>query len=586
MGMVDKFNQFVDTMVEEQSNFENMQNEIVQCEDNVLSELKELERSEENIISNINEEIAKSNDELMQDIFTNTSKSLEETLLDANHKIEEAVKGMTFINDFEKRFTVAVFGKVKAGKSYIGNLVMGRPIKKAGIASSYDKLNDMVVHVYDKGKMYEQHKLSTAQEQKECNGAEFYVNNNEATSTIQWFDIGGMCWFDTPGIGSVTIENEELAKEYVKNADLVIFASNSDAAGTRQEFSEIRQLYEMEKPILLLLTQSDTYEYDVDDDGNEISVLQPKSEKDRHDQEEYMLNTLREQGMDDVLKYAEILTVSAKLATEALKNNDETMFDQSNIGCLLDKLTSITKNDAAEIKRNTPRNRINEMIDSIILDLQSVTAEIEKYCNGIEKNKQMLEARKDWMVEQIRAIVNVKIIEIIGKAKTEVESKGCEISESELSEQINTVIGETINKVCVDESIKQNESIPNLDIKLEGIGSMKMKQDRIPYEYTSVRQVHRDPQGIIEKLGHKIFQKEYYTSVSKTETRYSTFDIGVNDSEIAQNIVLQLGTIFASSVEKYIDYLTNGYYKPIDQLKKDTIDQIKVTIDNLERMRM
>lgn len=99
----------------------------------------------------------------------------------------------------------------------------------------------------------------------------------------------------------------------------------------------------MGKPILLLLTQSDSYDYDVDDEGNEISVLVPKSEKDRQDQETYMLETLREQGMEDVLKYADILTVSALLATEALANNDERMFEQSNIGKLLDKLTSITK---------------------------------------------------------------------------------------------------------------------------------------------------------------------------------------------------------------------------------------------------
>lgn len=126
----------------------------------------------------------------------------------------------------------------------------------------------------------------------------------KATSTIQWVNIGGMCWFDTPGIGSVTIENEELAKEYVKNSDLVIFACNSDAAGTRQEFSEIKQLHDMNKPILLLLTQSDTYDDDVDEDDEIISILVPKSEKDRKDQEDYMLETLREQGMEDVLKYA------------------------------------------------------------------------------------------------------------------------------------------------------------------------------------------------------------------------------------------------------------------------------------------
>lgn len=385
MGMMETINKFVDTMLEEQQGFETMQNEVSKKEEDVLQELKNLEQKEKEGITQIKLELEKTSDKDMMDIYEKTSDEFFKALGEANRKIEEAVKGMTFIHDFEKHFTVSVFGKVKAGKSYLGNLIMGHPVRKAGIESSYDKIKDLTVHVYDRGKMYELNKLSTAVEQKECNGEKFHVDPNEATSTIQWVNIGGMCWFDTPGIGSVTIENEELAKEYVKNSDLVIFACNSDAAGTRQEFSEIKQLHDMDKPILLLLTQSDTYDCDVDEDGEEISILVPKSEKDRKDQEDYMLETLREQGMEDVLKYADILTVSALLATEAIKNNDEHMFEQSNIGKLYDILTSITQNDAAEIKKATPKNRINEMIDSIVLDLTTLSEEIEKSCSAIEK---------------------------------------------------------------------------------------------------------------------------------------------------------------------------------------------------------
>ena len=265
MAMVDCINNFVDTMVAQQDQFKNLQNAVSRKENEVAQVLDILEANEKSIIDGIREKIEKSNDEGMNEIFQQTSQSLLNTMSDSNNKIKEAVKGMTFIQDFEKHFTVSVFGKGKAGKSYLGNFIMGNSIKKAGIATSFDSLGEMPVHVYDRGKMYEAKKITTEDEAKECNGAEFYVNKSEATSTIQWVNIGGMCWFDTPGIGSVTIENEELAKEYVKNSDLVIFACNSDAAGTRQEFSEIKQLHEMGKPILLLLTQSDTYEFDVDD---------------------------------------------------------------------------------------------------------------------------------------------------------------------------------------------------------------------------------------------------------------------------------------------------------------------------------
>ena len=563
-----------------------MQNEVSKKEEDVLQELKNLEHKEKEGITQIKLELEKTNDKDMMDIYEKTSDEFFEALGEANRKIEEAVKGMTFIQDFEKHFTVSVFGKVKAGKSYLGNLIMGHSVRKAGIESSYDKIKDLTVHVYDRGKMYELNKLSTAVEQKECNGTEFYVDPNEATSTIQWVNIGGMCWFDTPGIGSVTIENEELAKEYVKNSDLVIFACNSDAAGTRQEFSEIKQLHDMDKPILLLLTQSDTYDDDVDEDDEIISILVPKSEKDRKDQEDYMLETLREQGMEDVLKYADILTVSALLATEAIKNNDEHMFEQSNIGKLYDILTSITQNDAAEIKKATPKNRINEMIDSIVLDLTTLSEEIEKSCSAIEKNKQNLLDRKGWMIEQIKGSLNIGVLRIIGKAKAEIEqNKGKVISESEISEEINIALSEIIQKVCQEESLNQKNALPDLNIRLSGIGEMKMRQDRIPYEHISVIQTQRDPQGIIEHIGG-LFGKKYYTSEQKSEIRNIDYDLGVNDNEIAQNIVLELSNLFENTVEKYMDFLTKGYYEPIEKLQRITVNGIENTISNLKEMRM
>ena len=586
MGMVDCINSFVDTMIAQENQFKNLQNDVSRKETEVKQVLDELEVNEKEIIEKIQYKIEASNDESMHEIFQQTSQSLLNTISKSNNNIKEAVKGITFIQDFEKRFTVSVFGKVKAGKSYLGNFIIGNSVKKAGISTSFDKLGELPVNVYDKGKLYEAKKIVTEDEAKECNGTEFYVNKSEATSTIQWVNIGGMCWFDTPGIGSVTIENEELAKEYVKNSDLVIFACNSDAAGTRQEFSEIRQLHKMEKPMLLLLTQSDTYEYDVDDDGNEISTLIPKSEKDRKDQEEYMLKTLQEQGMEDVLKYADILTVSVKLANEALDSGNEEMFEQSNMDKLLSILVQITQNEAAEMKKNTPKNRINEMLDSIIKDLREVKQTISLECGKIDESKRELEERKDWMLEQIRASVNVKIMEILAAAKTQVERDKQEISEEELSEQINQAITDVILKVCTEEAINQTGKIPDLNLKLNGIGDMRMKQDSIPYEYVSVIEVPRPPKGLIEKAGHKFFKKNYYTTESRTETRYSTFDIGVNDSEIANNIILQLNPVFSNEIDNYISSLTKGYYEPIEILEKKTTSEIENAIAKLEGMRM
>lgn len=581
MNMMEKVNEFVNTMLEQQHQFEDIQNNISRCEDSVENIIAQLEARETALVSSAKTDMADVNKEIVADIFNASSQSLVKTMIGANQKIREAIKGMTFIQDFEKHFTVAVFGKVKAGKSYIGNFVMGNPLKKAGVTSAYDKLEQMVVHVYDRGNVSTQENLS---EQPDDN-VDFATGMKETTSTIQWFDLGGMSWFDTPGIGSVTWENEMLAKEYVKNADLVIFACNSDAAGTRQEFAEMKQLYDMGKPILLLLTQSDTYEADIDDEGEEISILVPKCDKDRADTEQYMIDTLKEQGMSDLLKY-DILTVSAKLAIEAIEKKDEELFEQSNIGAFLERLTAITKNDAADMKKATPKKRLNEMIDSVIADLRAMSQQIVSACQSIEESKNDLTDREDSILEQVKSRVYLEMLNIIQEYKVKIEKNKITISEDEISDKINKAVSNCISAVCAEEAIRSTDKIQNLEIRLTGIGELKTRQESIPYEYTYITTRTRPPEGFFEKLGAFVFKKEYYTSARRTETRYSTFDTGINDTEVTQNIMLKLDDVFRNTVSKFIANIISGYYQPIEDLKTKSVAEIGKAIDELTVLKL
>lgn len=577
--MKNTINSFVETMLAEQENFEDIQNEIKRCEDSVQAVIDNFNVKEKHLIETAQQNLQSSGKKEFSQIFEISAQSLNVTLEGVTDRIKEAIKGMTFIQGFEKKFTIAVFGKVKAGKSYIGNFVMGNSIKQTGADTIYNRIEKPIVNVYDCGKLSQQDNLSEQDD--------FKTGPNETTSTIQWFELGALSWFDTPGIGSVTWENELLAKEYVKNADLVVFACNSDAAGTRQEFAEMKQLYDMDKPILLLLTQSDTYEDDVDDNGDEISVLVPKSDKDRLDTENYMIDTLSEQGMSDILRYS-ILTVSAKLALEALKNNDEVKFEQSNMGKFLETLVSITKNDAAEMKKLTPKNRINEMIDSIITDLQKMSEEIVKVCSSIAEDKAMLEDREDDLLELIRSKVNSKVLSVIHNCKMKIEKNKETISEEALAEKINTAIQEGINEVCAEESLKGVEKIEQLNIHLGEIGDMRMRQDQIAYQHTIVGERERAAKSLGEKFVKAITfgKKKYYESYSKTETRYVSVDLGVNDADIEQNIAFKLDDVFRTTVTEFISAVVSGYYEPIEKIQTATVDEILKAIKQLGELKM
>ena len=72
------------------------------------------------------------------------------------------------------------------------------------------------------------------------------------------------------------------------------------------------------------------FEDDFDDEGNEISVLVPKSKEDRADVESYMREALKEQGIEHLLPNGrentlQMLTISVELAKTALEEKNEKM---------------------------------------------------------------------------------------------------------------------------------------------------------------------------------------------------------------------------------------------------------------------
>lgn len=579
--MLNTINSFVDTMIEEKDKFESIQNEISNTQNCIQDTITNLKSKQSDLIESVKGS-SLADEDLVSDVIESTAKLLQEKISQVDKDIKEGLSGMTFIEKFEKKFTVSVFGKVKAGKSYLGNFVMGQGLKKAGIKTSYDKLGDISVTVYDKGKLTQNTKLETAKEDEDDG---FAVNMNEATSTIQYFDLGGITWFDTPGVGSITKENEELAQEYIKNSDLVVYASTSDAAGTTQDFDELRNLFNMGKPILLLLTQSDETDFDVDDDGNEITTYVAKSDIDRKDMETYMVETMEKNGIQDILKLADILTVSVFLANEGLKNKDQSLFDQSNMGIFLNKLVEITKNDSAEMKRKTPSTRINKTIDDIIKNLETVETELDSYFGELDKSSEELKQKKEHIVQNVRFDVNLKVSNKLTELSRDVEQGRGSISGSSLQSTISNIVQDSVTTICSKEINSQMDKISALEIPICNVGSLEMKKGSIEHEHRRSKRVERDPQGFIENV-KSIFGKTYYSTKTETYTESVSFDIGVNISEIQRNIMRELESVFEQNVNAVLSNIFDNYYTPIKNLEIEINKEIKNTIKSLEGLKM
>lgn len=575
--MLSTINRFVDTMLDEKNKFANIQNEISGKETLISNILQTFKESQRTLIKQVEESALAQGDTLVQEILNSTTSKLDAKLSTAEQHIQEGLKGKTFIETFEKTFTVSVFGKVKAGKSYLGNYVMGQVLKTKNMASSYDKLGAIPVTVYDKGKLTQNSKLNTLE--KDNHG--FEVKMNEATSTIQYFSIGGITWFDTPGIGSITEENEELAKEYIKNSDLVVYASISDAAGTRQDFEEMKTLYDMGKPMLLLLTQSDTADFDEDEDGNEIEICVPKSEIDRKATENYMVETLEENGISEILDLAEIMSVSAFLANEAILTGNETLMAQSNMNIFLEKLIDITKNESADMKRKTPMQRMNKTIQDIIKQLNEVEGEIETYFSELDGTSEGLKQREQVVLQTVKSDVNQKVKEKIRELSKKVKTEGASISGKKLQEIVDKLVNESITSICAKEMAHHMDQITTIELPQTSVGELGMQTGTIQRNRKESYTVRRDPEKLHEHF-FGLFGKEYYSQRTRNVTETSTFELGVNEAEIHKNIMKQLNTVFEEQVSKLFKDIFDNYYTSVKALEKDITIELKTTIKTLE----
>ena len=267
-------------------------------------------------------------------------------------KINCRDKGLQFRKGFNDSLLVFVYGKVKSGKSSLGNyMAWGQ--------------TDPDVHVKaaiptDRQPSYFSHENTHAEngdsQNEALNRQEFRVGATEATSSIQGFRLPGLTWVDSPGLHSVNEQNGRLAKDYVEHADLILYTMRSDAPGRASDLNEIQELKTNGKEMLILVTGSDINQEDWDEVLDEIKVtVQMKSQETRRMQRDYIAKELGFINSD------QLVSISARYAQEHANDLDKVV--DSGMGQLFSTLHSISQQDGVRLKRNVPMRNFYQCIE-------------------------------------------------------------------------------------------------------------------------------------------------------------------------------------------------------------------------------
>lgn len=579
--MFDAINRFADTMANTVEKFKGVR----ESAEGKTEEIGKCIQAFNKSVEQAKAHKLKAKDKSIQEIYDASTKVLKDTLDGLTKELEEARNGMQFILDNENSLNVVVFGKVKAGKSYLGNLMMGNAIRKLPTKTSYDRLEQPKVKVYDRGTCTTQDKLKEVTEENDASGG-FGVDNREATRVIQLFHLGAMTWVDTPGFGSLTEENQELAREYVKNADLVIFASNSDAAGTQQDFQEMKELYDMGKRFLLVLTQSDTLDEDCDDDGNIIPILVPKSDDDRRSTENYMKKVLGENGIR--LGDENILTISAFLGLTALEKGEEALFESSNMGKFWNLLSDITEQEGTILSKKAFGDRVNTALQSLQDKLKDAEKKLLDGNASREQKERDMKKKAALTIRDAKDECSQKVASLIQEKSKKVEETKEPFSAADLKQILSKVVYETVMDACKKQfdAMAQMEKLSGYQekLKLDSIGDLAMRQDKISYTYKRVIEVERDPRGFFEHIG-AFFGKDYYTHRTIGETREKTIDLGVNVQEIQAKAHSSLEKILEKQAPQLIQEIIDYYSAPLRKMQDKALAAIQTAEKELEQLK-
>lgn len=155
-----------------------------------------------------------SNDNPLHALAQGLSERLADQFAVWQKQIKVRAKGAQFRENVNDSLLVFVYGKVKSGKSSLGNYVAWGHSEPTAQLKAQAKVQPVYFST-------EQTTVEGGDKHKEAeHNLQFRVGATEATSSIQGFRLPGLTWVDSPGLHSVNQTNGDLAREYVEHAEV------------------------------------------------------------------------------------------------------------------------------------------------------------------------------------------------------------------------------------------------------------------------------------------------------------------------------------------------------------------------------
>lgn len=227
----------------------------------------------------------------------------------------------------EDRFTLAVLGQFKRGKSSLMNAIIGKELLPTGVLPltsaitilKYGPVERLVIN--REGSLYpaEVPVVELADYVTEKGNPQNKKKLKSATLEMpEPFLRYGIEFVDTPGVGSAISANTETTYQFLPNCDAVLFVTGADTPMTELELRFLQKIKSYVDRIFFVINKIDLVK---EDEKKEIR--------------EFIANTIRSAIGNNVVK---IFPVSSKLGLEGKTSDNVEVFEKSGLKALQDEL--------------------------------------------------------------------------------------------------------------------------------------------------------------------------------------------------------------------------------------------------------
>ena len=552
----------------------------VQGRENKVEELlnKMIQGSKGNLPSNIEK------GDVVQEKMLESLRHFAKVITQWTECIQEAKRGQAFIHENEKHILVMVFGKVKTGKSSLGNFLAGKPFLNASFPNGYKKR-------YSTADARPVFKIEIQGREDNMDGEWFREGVVDTTGAIQHFTMPGLRWVDSPGTGAVhkegdTCDMEQLVREYLNYADFGVFLMSSDSPGLQPDFKYINRLQEHGKPAIVLITKSDRNEEKIVD-GNIVACWAAKQAVDRQAQENWIHGELTRIGVQDKFH---VLSLSTYLANKGIETQDDEKFRQSQMDLFMELLGERIEKETVQLKEINPKENINRLIRGILQGVEGddkqrgykgarvISREFEEVLNFIAENKAKLIALEQSVVQKILSVVKPELNEELTNRARQVEQQKITFSGKDISRRTAEILHRVATRV-LDEKISEvinnfsNERL-KLSVNIRADVDLKNEQETVEHKVVHYSRVKREPDGWWENF-RSIFGKEYYSNEKTEKSEFVNFYVGTNLQSVLDSMMEIVDKQTKKVVHEELHRLAEEYFAPQEAYIRSVQNQLQ-----------